>query len=468
MLPTEKIIRIEFLVPFPAYDFTMKPDIKKTIHQLSLMWKTLSRVCLWTFLSQFETNISGFHVNWMLHEIDHEISAVHLDLALLRNETAMFLTPPQPAKFTRQRRGGASVGLAALAAVGHSGDGLAVDGSHSSGLRGNFGKCQDQSKANAENVHLLDDFQNSFFDYVTEFTTKTNEKFFLVENELATVNAIQSELAATQDKNWVIIQEQLAFYEQNFHILPDCDQLLFANQQLIFNFDTVSSLLSMIHASVKSYRSALFAFRMNFLNSFPVVLLKGYLPMSLFPLESVLAIMDIVSLRQSKAEDRLILAIPVSDLLSYYDSRLLADAITVSEGLLLTLNIPLASQQTVFTLFEAKLIQMPFPDDPQTALTWNIEAPYLPLSESELESSVLSEEQFEHCVGSPKYRICSEAFSTQLGHPSCIATLYFFSPIDALAVCETTAFTSTSIEQAMNFDFGMWLITSANADFIFR
>ena len=217
--------------------------------------------------------------------------------------------------------------------------------------------------------------------------------FFLVENELAALNAIQSEMAATQDKNWVIIQEQLAVYELNFLILRDCDQLLFANHQLNFNFDTVSSLLSMIHASVKSYRSSLFAFRMNILNSIPVWL-RGHLPMSLFPMESLLAIMDSVSLRQSKAEDRLTLAIPASDLLSYYDSRLLAAAITVSKGLLLTLNIPLASQQTVFTLFEAKLIPMPFPDDPQTALTWNIEAPYLALSENKLESSVLSEEQF--------------------------------------------------------------------------
>ena len=69
----------------------------------------------------------------------------------------------------------------------------------------------------------------------------TPTKNFLVENELGALNAIQSEMAATQDKNWVIIQEQLAVHEQNSHILRDCDQLLFANQQLNFNFDTVSS-----------------------------------------------------------------------------------------------------------------------------------------------------------------------------------------------------------------------------------
>ena len=46
--------------------------------------------------------------------------------------------------------------------------------------------------------------------------------------------------------------------------------------------------------------------------------------------------------------------------------------------------------------------------------------------------------------------------------------MYFFSPIDALAVCETTAITLPSIEQATNLGFGIWLITSANADFTFR
>ena len=434
----------------------MKPDIEKMIQQLSLMWQTPSLFCPLIFSSQFATNTSGFNVHWMLHQIDNEISAAQLDLALIRNETAM---PPQPTKSTRQRRGaGAGVGLAALAAVGLFGGGLAVGSSDSCGLRGFFGNCQDQLKANAENIRCLADFQKSLSDYVTEFITNTDEKFFLVENELAALNAIQSEMAATQDQNWAIIQEQLAVHEQNFHILRDCDQLLFANQQLNFNFDTVSSLLSVIHASVKSYRSAWFAFRMNILNSIPV-LLKGHLPMSLIPMESLLAIMDSVSLRQSKAEDRLTLAIPASDLLSYYDSRLLADAFTVSEGLLLTLNIPLASQQTVFTLFEAKL---------QTALTWNIEASYLALSENKLESSVISEEQFEHCLGSSKYRICSEAFPTQIGHPSCIAALYFFSSIDALAVCETTAISLPSIEQATHLGFGIWLITSANADFTFR
>ena len=41
-LLTEKFIRVEFLVPFQNYEFTMKPDIEKMTHLLSLLWKTPS------------------------------------------------------------------------------------------------------------------------------------------------------------------------------------------------------------------------------------------------------------------------------------------------------------------------------------------------------------------------------------------------------------------------------------------
>ena len=136
----------------------------------------------------------------------------------------------------------------------------------------------------------------------------------------------------------------------------------------------------MIHAGIKSYCSALFAFRLN-IYSIPV-LLKGHLPMSLICMELLLAIMDSFSLRQSKAEVCLALALPASNFLSYYDSRLLADAITVSRGIFLSLNIPLASQQTVSTLFDAKQFPTILTDDPQTALTRNTGVLYLALSEN--------------------------------------------------------------------------------------
>ena len=416
-LLSEKFIRVEFLVPFPQYDFSMKPDIEAMIYRLSTLWQVPSLFCPLNFSSVFATNSSGFNVNWMLLQIENEIAEAQKDLLVIRNETSMFLSSLKP-EATRQRRG-AAVGMAALAAVGLFGSGVAMGNSDSCGLRGIFGGCHDQTKANAENIRTISELQDVLTDFVTELSTNTDEKFFLVENELAALQAIQAELSRTQNTNWAIIQEQFYIYADNFHILRDCDQLLFANLQLNFNFDSISSLLAMIHASVKSYRSALFAFRVNLLNSIPV-LLQGHLLMSLIPMESLLVILDRVAFQPAKAADRLSLAIPASDLLSYYDSRLLVDAVTIS-GLLLTLNIPLASKQTVFVLYEAKTILMPYTDDPQLAITWKLEAPYLALSEDQMESSILSKDQFEQCLGSSKYRVCSETFPTELGHSSCIA-----------------------------------------------
>ena len=42
ILLTEKFIRVEFLVRFPTYDFTMEPDIVCTGHET---FKTLSNAC---------------------------------------------------------------------------------------------------------------------------------------------------------------------------------------------------------------------------------------------------------------------------------------------------------------------------------------------------------------------------------------------------------------------------------------
>ena len=51
----------------------MNPDNEHIIRQLSLMWETPSFLSPLNFSSQFATNTTGFNVNWMLHQISHEI-----------------------------------------------------------------------------------------------------------------------------------------------------------------------------------------------------------------------------------------------------------------------------------------------------------------------------------------------------------------------------------------------------------
>ena len=90
ILLTEKFLRVEFLVPFPIYEYTMTPDIETMLQNLSLMWETPSLFCPLIFFSLFATNTSGINFNWMLHQIDPEISLAQQDLALIRSKTAMF------------------------------------------------------------------------------------------------------------------------------------------------------------------------------------------------------------------------------------------------------------------------------------------------------------------------------------------------------------------------------------------
>ena len=183
----------------------------------------------------------------------------------------------------------------------------------SCGLRGIFGRWQHEAKANAENILKLSEFQDVLTQFVMEFSTDTDEKVFSVGNELAVPNAIEAEMASTQNRNWAIIQEQFDAFEQNFHIFRDFNQMLFSNQQLNFNFDTLSSLLAMIHANIKSYRSGLFAYRMDLLNAIPV-LLRGHLPLSIISIYSLIVILESVAIQHSKAADRLSLAILMTDL----------------------------------------------------------------------------------------------------------------------------------------------------------
>ena len=327
-------------------------------------------------------------------------------------------------------------------------------------VSGIFGSCQDRAKENAANIDRLYSFTSSLTDYVMQIKTGTDEKFFLVGNELKEIRETQNQMIETQNKNWAIIEEQIKVFEGNFHILRDCTQMLFSNQQLNFNFDTAASLLSILYADVKSYRTALYTYRMNVLNAIPT-LLQQHLPMSLVPKESLLAILKSVAADQSLSGSRLSLAIPPTDLLSYYDAKLLRDVVTLDEGLVLTLAIPSASRQTVFSTYQAQIIPMPQPE-PRMAIRWVIEAPYLAISEDQMESVTLSKDQFEACLGSARYRICHETIATQTNHPSCLATLFVSSTLKAAETCDTEVFYLPTQANAANLGYGIWLITSAS------
>ena len=224
-----------------------------------------------------------------------------------------------------------------------------------------------------------------------------------------------------QNKKLIIVQQQFEIFQNTFHVFQYCTQLFFSNQQLNINFDIAASLFRTLYADVKKYRLTLYAYIINLFDSIPIVL-DMKLPMSFFPCQLVIAVLDSLQDAQKYTKDKLSLALPMKDLMSYYDSILLTERSAVAEGLLLTIAIPLASRQTTFTVYHAHIIPMPQPELSK-ALDWVTEGPYLAISQGSMETTTLTQQQFDNCIGSSTYRICYETMETHLAQSSYLATL---------------------------------------------
>ena len=81
--------------------------------------------------------------------------------------------------------------------------------------------------------------------------------------------------------------------------------------------------------------------------------------MSHVPRQSLPTILENVAVEQSRSKDRLPFAIPMAQKISYYESRLLRNVITVDQGLVMQIAIPLASKQAAFSGFRSNAVAMP-------------------------------------------------------------------------------------------------------------
>ena len=182
--------------------------------------------------------------------------------------------------------------------------------------------------------------------------------------------------------------------------------------------------------------------------------------MSLVLRQSLLTILENVAAERSRSKDRLSLAIEMDEIISYYESRLLRDVITVYQGLVTRIAIPLASKQTAFTVFRSIAVPM-LQLEPDLAIKWKLEAPFLAISEDNMETAYLTEYDLSRCIGSSHYQICLHMIATETGHGSCLATLFFKGSVEALQICDTEQIALPATEKAENLGCGVWLITSA-------
>ena len=201
---TEKFINVEFLVPFPRYNFTIRQQVETLLNELSKKWITQSEFCNMTSSTTYRNQTQAFNVDWLYTEILNETIEAEIEVLKLRNETEKLLTKVEEDSHNRQKRAAPLAIAAAVAGIGLFGPGIAMSSGGCGGITGIFGSCQ-RSSQNAEKIDRLANSFNSLNDYVMEIGAQTDEKFFLVADELAKVYKVQNEMQDNQNRNWKLV-----------------------------------------------------------------------------------------------------------------------------------------------------------------------------------------------------------------------------------------------------------------------
>lgn len=352
------------------------------------------------------------------------------------------------------------------AAAATFGLGIAIGSRLRCGLSGLFASCPDIGK---ENRAIIDDLitnSNMQVDQITEMNMQNNEKMYLVAQQLVELQKTQAELTDSQNQNWQIINNNIEILQNQTSMFVDCHHSHYVLLQVLNQMMEISNILSTIITNIKAYRVELQAYQRNVHNTIGIML-DNYIPLSLISktlltqlLEGILQLPEI---RQKQMQ----LAIPVHDILSYYQTRLVTAVHTNELGIYVVIAIPLSKTETRMQVFKAIAVPMP-QEHINTALKWDIETDYIAISENRLEIALLTETQLNQCIGSKNNAVCYETFATETNQNSCLATLYFKNAKDALAVCGLIKHKLPITEVARNLGLGRWLITADNPNFILR
>ena len=136
-----------------------------------------------------------------MSKIEKEVNKSRLNVQLILNETSTFIQNVDEIKGTNNRvKRGAHVAVAAKAGIRLSGYGVLVGNGGGCGLSGIFGSCQDIARENAANIDRLYNFTSSLTDYVMRVKLETDEKFFLVGNELKEIRETQDQMTDREYK----------------------------------------------------------------------------------------------------------------------------------------------------------------------------------------------------------------------------------------------------------------------------
>ena len=460
ILLTEKFVKIEILVPYPVYNVVIEERYLNLSKEIERLWSYKNLGCPLNF-TVVEDESEG--LRWIAAEVLKQNKGAQDDINYFIKEVKLLLKNARPDKTTvpRKKRAIPAVlaGAAAVLGIGIATDEIVCV------VKSVFGGCDDgRIKQNQLNIERAYDYMNNMTDTIQNIVTKQNKNFFLVAGELTKIHEKQREIIDTQNRNWNEASKQFEVLRKNTHEMRNCMQYLYTREQTAHHSVILQSIFQTIYTNIKSYRTALYAFRINLLNAL-TPLINQFLPISLIPREQLHEILNTIHMGESGNADHLTLAIPPQEILSYYESQLVTNVVPTKAGLMLTLAIPMASRTTVLNVLHA--IPIPMPDgDSGRAFMWKPESKYLAISVDNEQMALINDEDLDLCVGSSMYSICTKGIPTDTSKHSCLATLFFHSDHKlAIERCKMDILELPLTEKARNIGFGRWLITSANTNY---
>ena len=194
------------------------------------------------------------------------------------------------------------------------------------------------------------------------FVTELNErKFYIIDHELKDLRASQNNIIQVQQANAATLQTQFAVLEESINYMRNCDQFLFIRKETNYQANLLNSELSVIYTNLRTYPASLHSFRITLLCS-SSMMADGFLPLALIPRQILQDVLHQVLLQATPTHHQSSFSIPIENLMSYYETKLVSHVVSTNFGLLFALLILFSLESTVLDVFHAIPIPMP-PDD---------------------------------------------------------------------------------------------------------
>ena len=460
ILLAERYAPVQFVVPFPAYTQNITKRLEEAAVALENLWNLPTYDCDMLHIETFQDN----HTSRIIREAFNENDLALQEISDLRTEAGLLLPSRETSLAAPGRERRLAPMVLGAAAVGMLGLGLGAALGSGCFLHGVLGSCPEEKiAANTANVQATMQEMNLQRKHWFQLQDELDDKFYLIGDTVTELYNRQDEIVNHTDEFWRATNTALRALHNNTREMRMCDVYLFTRTQANHVRTTVLAEVDALISSIRSYRAALVAYRINLLSSLSH-LSFGRLPLSLVDRGVLSDILMEVATAQLHAPDRLTLAVPLDDILAYYEMTLVEQVYTTESGLFIKFLVPLTSRELVLDVYEA--IALPMPGKNDDAYTeWRFDHPFFAISATLKEHAILSLRELEQCRGTRSLAICHQGFPVYRNRESCLASLFFADSAAAMSLCQinTTPYPSSPV--ARNLGFGRWLLFARSADF---